>query len=167
LTIHILSLVLSAAAGLQGSVVPIKLSQPIYPPIAVSARVSGEVEVKIGVRPDGSVDRATVVSGPPLLQQAAVEAAQKSQFECRGCSEAATPYSLVFAFQLDGATHSAAEDEQRGAVSATPSQSRVTIVAESPVLYGDGGTYDASGTRVRSAKCLWLWKCARVRFTYE
>ena len=122
----------SSSGSAQGAVVPVRLLRPVYPPIAVSARVSGDVEVNVRVRPDSSVESATIVSGPTLLQQAALEAAQKSSFECRGCSEAATPYSVVFAFQLVGETQSAAEDDQRGTVTETPSQSRVTIVAETP-----------------------------------
>jgi TonB family protein len=170
---HLLSLVLTAAvvgfpdaigarparsapsAGpAQGAIVPVRLSPPVYPPIAVSARVSGDVEVNIRVRPDGSVESATIVSGPPLLQQAALDAAHKSAFECRGCSEAATPYTLVFAFQLDGGTHTTTEDHLRGTVRDAPSQSRVTIVAETPLVI----PYFASFS-VRSAKCLWLWRC--------
>ena len=127
--------------------------RPAYPPIAVSARVSGEVEVKIGVRPDGTVESAVIVRDVPLLASAALEAAQKSQFECRGCSEPVTPYVLLFAFRLDEPT-SPVDLQQKDVVSVTASQGRVTIVAEPPPF-----RYELASLAIRSPKCLWLWRC--------
>src|SRR5688572_42260 len=84
----------------QGVIVPITLARPVYPPIAVAARVTGEVEVKVSVRPDGSVDSTVGITGPPLLHRAAVEAAQQSRFECRECGEGTISYSVVYVFEL-------------------------------------------------------------------
>ena len=51
--------------------------QPAYPPIAKAARVSGVVSVRVEVDMlSGGVVSASVKSGHPLLQQAAVEAAR-------------------------------------------------------------------------------------------
>jgi hypothetical protein len=64
-----------------------------------------------------------------MLKQAALDrSAQKSMFECRGCSDATTEYSLTytFGFQDDG---------------------------------GCEGVVEVS--RVRSSKCLHLWRCGR------
>jgi len=44
-------------------VVLTKLSPPVYPPIALTAAMQGEVELIVNVRMDGSVESATVVSG--------------------------------------------------------------------------------------------------------
>jgi len=75
---------LHAAAGQAGSdVVPVTVMRPAYPRIAESARVHGEVEVQVAVRPNGTVESATVIRGLPLLQPAALEAARKSRFDCR------------------------------------------------------------------------------------
>src|SRR5438105_2607051 len=74
----------------QNEVVLAKLFQPIYPHLARQTRISGDVDLMLKVRPDGSVESATVVTGHPLLQQAALDSAQKSQFECRKCNEAAS-----------------------------------------------------------------------------
>jgi TonB family protein len=63
------------------------LSPPVYPPLAREARIMGDVKVQLGIRRDGSVASAEVVSGPPMLQQAALESARKSAFLCQGCSE--------------------------------------------------------------------------------
>ena len=45
----------------QTGVVLSMLSRPIYPPLARLARISGEVEVKLGIRKDGSVESAIAV----------------------------------------------------------------------------------------------------------
>ena|GEM_PF-301807 len=53
---------------------------PVYPPIAKAARAEGTVTVQILVDEDGNVVRASAVSGHPLLQQAAVNAARLARF---------------------------------------------------------------------------------------
>jgi len=60
---------------------PIVLVQPTYPPLAKRARVSGYVTVKIVVNQRGRVTKATVLSGHPLLNVAALKAARSSRFE--------------------------------------------------------------------------------------
>jgi TonB family protein len=62
-----------------------KLFQPVYPPVAKQAGVKGDVELELKVNADGNLESATVVSGHPLLTQAALDSANYSQFECRGC----------------------------------------------------------------------------------
>jgi hypothetical protein len=64
--------------------------------------VRGDVVVNVVVRPDGSVASAAVDSGEPLLRDVALRAAQQAQYECRGCTEVGTPYSLVFTFRIVG-----------------------------------------------------------------
>jgi TonB family protein len=51
-----------------------------YPPIARSARVRGSVEVEVVVDENGDVTSATVISGHPLLREAALEAAWQWKF---------------------------------------------------------------------------------------
>ena len=53
---------------------------PAYPPIAKGARASGTVVVRVVVDEAGRVESAEAVSGHPLLQQAAVEAARQARF---------------------------------------------------------------------------------------
>ena len=74
-----------------------KLFPPSYPPLAKQAWIAGDVMVAVRVRPDGSVESASVVSGHAMLGPAAAQSARKSEFECRGCREV-TPYSLVYTF---------------------------------------------------------------------
>ncbi len=53
---------------------------PPYPPLAKAARASGRVVVHVAVDESGRVVAANVVSGHPLLQQAAVQAARQARF---------------------------------------------------------------------------------------
>lgn len=54
--------------------------QPAYPPIARAARAQGVVTVQVTVDEEGYVISARAVSGHPLLQQAAVQAARQARF---------------------------------------------------------------------------------------
>jgi TonB family protein len=79
-------------------VVLTKLSPPIYLPLAIAARITGDVRIQVQVRRDGSVASADVVSGHPMLNPAALASAQNSTFECRGCTGELTTYSLTYTF---------------------------------------------------------------------
>jgi TonB family protein len=111
-----------AAAG----VLLVKLSPPVYPPLARQARIMGDVRIQLAIRRDGSIESSEVVSGHPLLKHAALESTQQSEFECRGCSDEVNSYSLNYTFGL--------RDDN----------------ACRPVV---------DKRRVRSLKCLYLWKC--------
>lgn len=54
---------------------------PSYPPIAKAAGAEGIVSVRVKVDEDGNVIAAKAVSGHPLLQAAAVDAARASKFK--------------------------------------------------------------------------------------
>ena len=54
--------------------------QPVYPRAAKAARVSGTVYVHVILDESGRVISAEAVSGPPLLQEVAVEAARAARF---------------------------------------------------------------------------------------
>lgn len=49
---------------------------PVYPAAAAAARVQGEVKVQAEVDRDGNVASARVISGPPLLRDAVMDAIQ-------------------------------------------------------------------------------------------
>src|SRR5580700_9621289 len=85
-------------------VVLTKLSPPVYPSLARQARIMGDVKVQVLIRKDGSVASAEVISGHPMLKQAALESAQKSQFECHGC-EGVISYSLAYTFAIGDECH--------------------------------------------------------------
>ena len=49
----------------------------VYPPMARQARVGGVVRIQASIGKDGKVRKVEVLSGPPLLRQAAIDAVQK------------------------------------------------------------------------------------------
>jgi TonB family protein len=121
------------------------LAQPIYPAIARTNRIAGDVTLKVGIRKDGSIESVMVTGGHPMLKQAALDSAQHSLFECRDCNDEVTWYPLTYSFSL--------ANEKSGA-RFVQSQNRVIITAESmPVQI------DFSYVGVRSVKCLYLWHC--------
>lgn len=149
-----------AATGPSVVLVQIRTSGLGYPVIAQSARVSGKIDVRVGVRPDGSV--AEVTTFPParwwdLLQGTATSAAAHASFECRGCTEPSTAHIITFVFSLDG-SDSAGNPlppvwKQTGTAS-----SEVTIFGRQDVINPRGPT--SKVFHVRAARCLWLWRCS-------
>jgi TonB family protein len=145
----------------QGGVVFVNRLGPVYPPIARVAHISGEVVLALGIRRDGSVESANVVSGPPILRQAALDSAQQSQFECRGCGESATSYSLSYTFRLVDVGCCATTEELAKIAHdygqlphVIQAQNQITLIAESGCYCDPIGA-----TKVRAAKCLYLWRC--------
>jgi TonB family protein len=139
----------ASAQTAEAVIVPLRWPEPIYPQIAQSARVTGDVEVAIDVRPDGSVAAAKVVKGLPLLDRAAEDAARQAVFECRNCVDPVSRYSLYVSFRLGDA------EAARQPVSVSPTQGWVTVSAPSPMIGGGPGVIP----RVRATKCLFLWRC--------
>jgi TonB family protein len=54
--------------------------EPIYPPLALVTKISGSVIVEIAVNEEGNVTSTRIVSGHPLLKDAAIAAAKKWKF---------------------------------------------------------------------------------------
>jgi TonB family protein len=144
----------SPAGNTQSEVVLTKLSPVVFPQLARMANIVGEVKVEMGIRKDGSVASAEFVSGHVMLKQAALESAQKSQFECRGCSEAVTPYLLTYTFEIKDDGNCC--DAQSRTPEVTRSQAQITIVSAQICICDPAST---TTKKIRSAKCLYLWKC--------
>jgi periplasmic protein TonB len=53
---------------------------PQYPPIARTIRMEGEVVLQATISKTGAIENLRVVSGPPLLQQAAIDAVKQWQY---------------------------------------------------------------------------------------
>jgi TonB family protein len=70
--------------GITGGVLTHKV-QPVYPPEARRMHVQGSVVIDATVTPQGQVDELKLVSGDPLLAQAAMDAVRRWRY---------TPYSL-------------------------------------------------------------------------
>ena len=147
-----------------GDVVLTKLAEPSYPPLARQTHITGDVELTLEIRPDGSVQSATAVSGHPLLRQTAIDSAQQSQFVCEKCSNTIT-IRWVYTFLLVGDPRCCPpeEDASKQAQTELPSrqvlqsQAHVTLIDTMPPCFCDGVVL---GLKVRSLKCLYIWRCA-------
>jgi TonB family protein len=161
------------AGTVQGEALLTKLSDPLYPRLARQARISGDVQLTLEVKADGSVQSAIVVSGHPILKQAALQSVEQSQFECRRCPETGTSLQLLYTFQLvemqsccrrtEDDPKNIPQDESIPRVIQT--RNHVTVV-DQPTCICDPAA-DIRG-KVRSLKCLYLWRCGFPRLViYE
>jgi len=55
--------------------------KPVYPPLAKEARISGVVQLSAIIGKDGTVKNLSVISGHPLLVQAAMDAVRQWVYE--------------------------------------------------------------------------------------
>jgi len=53
---------------------------PVYPAIAKAARVSGTVVLRATISKSGTIENLTVVDGPPMLRQAALDAVRSWRY---------------------------------------------------------------------------------------
>lgn len=155
---------LGQSAAPEANVVLTKLGSIAYPQIARAAHITGDVEVEVGIKRDGSQEFARVVSGPPLLTRATLQSAQQSQFECRSCDKAVTTYRLLYTFRLiDGEIGNCPP----GSVAPSPypsgqtfpvitrAENHVTVVDRASPCYADV----IRAKKIRAWKCLYLWRC--------
>jgi len=56
-------------------------TQPIYPAIAKAARISGTVVLQATISKNGTIENLHVVSGPAMLQQAAMDAVRTWKYK--------------------------------------------------------------------------------------
>jgi TonB family protein len=101
-----------------------KKIEPVFPPIAKAARASGEVKVEVTIDKAGKVISARVLSGHPLLRDAALTAARQWEFKPTIVSGKPAKVSgiLTFKFVLDGGRKSEAEVERENL---DPSEARL------------------------------------------
>ncbi len=86
----------------------IERMEPVYPPIAKAARIVGTVVIDVQVGVDGKIASTKVVSGPAMLQQAALDCVKKwslKPFEKDGMPFVAVGrVSIVFSLGKDDPT---------------------------------------------------------------
>jgi TonB family protein len=164
-------LVLSCSALAQGiqqpaatnsEVVIAKLSPPSYPPLALQARITGTVELNVTVRRDGSIESVAVVSGHPMLSDAALDSARHTEWECKRCSEAAITHRFEYKFERGEPSCTPRGRDANGdpiydkpAVRVTQSGDTITIIDSPDPICDPAGEL----RKVRSPKCLYLWRC--------
>ena len=73
----------------------IKMTPPIYPPLASRARVSGLVVLEATLTAQGTVEQIRVISGHPLLIEAAIECVKQWQYEPTYLNGIAVPVILT------------------------------------------------------------------------
>jgi len=140
-----------------------KLYDPVYPPLARQARISGDVVLSLRIRQDGSIESVDLVSGHPMLTVAAIKSARASHFECTNCAGTVPAYSLTYEFRIlasDPEQHCKNADQQRPP-ELDASLHKVSVFANEIWTCDPSTAIRRTYTSVRSAKCLYLWKCAR------
>jgi TonB family protein len=152
----------SNASPPQSETLLVKFDAPVYPQIARLGHIEGDLVLTVVLNRDGTVKSAVVVSGPPLLAEAALLSARQSQFECRTCDESSPSVELKYTFRLmEEAPCATTEIGSNGVAPATNqlipsvsySRNHITVTEFSICLV------DPAATKVRAAKCLYLWKC--------
>ncbi len=135
-----------------------KLFPPLYPPLARQARIAGNVKIEVSIRNDGSVESAKVVEGHALLKDSALDSAKKSSFECRVCAQSETTYLLTYSFEIKN------QGDHCDALSrpAEVSYSVDHIAVVAPAQWICDPVAVESFLRLRSPKCLYLWRCGKV-----
>jgi protein TonB len=68
---------------------------PVYPPLASRARVSGMVELEATLTAQGTVEQIKVISGHPLLVEAAINCVKQWQYEPTYLNGVPVPVILV------------------------------------------------------------------------
>jgi TonB family protein len=91
--------------------------EPTYPAIAQAARIQGDVAIAIVIDPAGQVALEKVVSGPPMLLQAALDAVKKWKFTPFKVNDVAIQVSttLTIPFHLDKAGNGATPAQEKEA----------------------------------------------------
>lgn len=136
----------------KGDLVIVSLNNPTYPPLARMANITGDVELKLKIRKDGGIQSASALGGHPLLTQAALESAQRSNFGCRGCGDAGTVGSITYSFKIEASPGWPCPETSGARV--TQSGNHITLTTEPALVH----PYFSSRA-APSAKCLYLWAC--------
>lgn len=78
--------------------------RPVYPAIAKAAHVEGTVIVEAIISRTGTIESLHVVSGPPMLQRAAIDAIQAARYQPYRLNGAATAVqtTITVNFRMDG-----------------------------------------------------------------
>lgn len=141
------------AQDTQPQVTIVKLETPVYPPMALAARVSGDVNLDVTLASDGAAATVSVLSGPQMLRQVAVDSAKRSQFRMI-VEKPGGAYQVTYRFVLDEPT----KCERDNSYPRLKYEQNLVTITEQPALLCDPAAV-IERVRFRSAKCLYLWKC--------
>ncbi len=157
---------LSAQSVTKTVVTVARVSAPRYPKLALQARIATTVVLNITVRPDGSVDSVALVSGHPLLNDAAIESAKNTLFDCKECREPVIIQQVTYRFELGDALPCEGINSSGYGIYDENADTQVSQSSKTIIVLGHPyGACDPRGRisflRLRSAKCLYLWRCGK------
>jgi TonB family protein len=81
----------------------VRAAKPVYPPDAMRRFITGDVRINAEVEASGRVGRVTVISGPAMLRDAAVEAMKRYEYEpaTKGGKAVASQVTVTIKFWFD------------------------------------------------------------------
>src|SRR5262249_48322117 len=123
------------------------------------AHIQGVADMEIELSPEGKIVAWRASSGSPILVQAAADSLRLSQLECRNCNAQSVTVQVAYRFELASDTKGqcALSGEHRDpAVLDAPNHVTVTAI---PLCITVENIDPVE--KVRSIRCLYLWKCAR------
>lgn len=90
-------------------------TEPIYPPIARAAQVQGDVVIRVTINESGQVVSEKIVSGPPMLLQAALDGVKDwrfTPFQVDGTpTQVITTLTIPFHLETNGPQPTAAQEQ--------------------------------------------------------
>ena len=142
----------------------VTLAPVTYPSLAKQTRISGDVRVYVEVDRNGSVETTRAMQGHPLLAETALASAKQSQYACRNCPEEGMSLLLVFSFEISFEPEQCPGDKttsgpEKSYPVITQSENHITVTE--PSLQTCDPAEKIVAHKVRSAKCLYLWRCRK------
>jgi TonB family protein len=158
LMLSILFVAVSALCAIAAVPTPkiVKLYPPTFPPLARTAGIFGTVAVKLSIARDGTVSSVQLVSGHPMLVEAAEESARKTIFSCEGCDHQ-TSYDVSFEFVPEDEGICPQTGPWPPSFYKLEAPNHVIVRTCSPVT--DHGGDRIRAPRRRSIRCLYIWRC--------
>lgn len=95
--------------------------QPVYPPLALAAKVSGEVVVEVNIDEKGEVIKARALSGHALLKDSATAAARGWKFKPFIVDGTSVKVTGTLTFNFDPETYVPNMDDKKASEKKTPS----------------------------------------------
>ena len=146
----------------QVEIVVAELHGAAYPRGARNAAIQGKVELELHFKTDGTIESLDVVHADhPMLVEAAINSARASHFECRNCAGTVPAYSLTYEFRMVASDPEqfCNNPDQQPPPELDASLHKITVLGNEVWTCDPSAAIRRTYTRVRSAKCLYLWKC--------
>jgi hypothetical protein len=111
-----------------------------------------------------TVESAVAISAPSLLDLAALSSAKQSQFKCLDCTEELTQYHLFYSFRIDAQPSPCTGPNSCNTPTPVEHPPEVAQLENHITLTGHPSPVCICDylRKVRSVKCLYLWKCGHA-----